>query len=406
MSIEPINNEILNKIADEINITPNQYKIAINRFNAVKDWLYEIVKDDVPLLPKIYLQGSLNLGTIIKPLSFEREKEYDVDMVCEFILDKTEYTKQMLKDIVKKRLSDHEKYGEMLDEEGRRCWTLHYADKNSINFHVDILPAIKETENIILDIIIQGVDRQYADSAIAITNINEDGLYEWKTSNPTGYAGWFRNKNQIIYNRVKDYQMYKLFEDNRSVFKTESEVSELVRTPLQKAIQILKHHRNYLFNEHELSEFKPISIIITTLAAHFYNNEETVYDALKNIINNIERFFIENYSEYLEESKSLTSDFIKREENFWTITNPVNKSENFADRWMTDNRKRENAFFIWVKDLKNLLKNVANITDKKLLIERYKGAFGDNILDKLTEETSYKPPIVKINNLTKPWGNE
>ena len=44
-----------------------------------------------------------------------------------------------------------------------------------------------------------------------------------------------------------------------------------VKTPLQQGIQILKRHRDIMFVEDP--DDKPISIIITTLAAHAYNNE-------------------------------------------------------------------------------------------------------------------------------------
>ena len=54
-----------------------------------------------------------------------------------------------------------------------------------------------------------------------------------------------------------------------------------VRTPLQKSVQILKHHRNVMF---EGLDDAPISIIISTLAAQAYDGEGGTYDAVIGIL--------------------------------------------------------------------------------------------------------------------------
>ena len=53
------------------------------------------------------------------------------------------------------------------------------------------------------------------------------------------------------------------------------------KSPLQRVVQILKRHRDLMFNG---DESKPISIIITTLAARAYNKETDVLDALVNVV--------------------------------------------------------------------------------------------------------------------------
>jgi hypothetical protein len=100
-----------------------------------------------------------------------------------------------------------------------------------------------------------------------------------------------------------------------------------VKTPLQRAIQLLKRHRECMFVDD--CEFRPISIIITTLAAHAYNEEPTIAGALQSILTSMDR-----YIEY-------------RDGVAW-VTNPVNPSENFADKWVGEPKKREN-FFKWLE---------------------------------------------------------
>src|SRR5690606_37219737 len=102
--------------------------------------------------------------------------------------------------------------------------------------------------------------------------------------------------------------------------------------PLQRVVQILKRHRDIMFggNEH-----KPISIIITTLAAKSYNKEIDIVDALLNVLNKMESFIEEKYiSKYQRKIK-------------W-IANPINDEENFADKWPDESEKEDN-FYAWLE---------------------------------------------------------
>lgn len=99
-----------------------------------------------------------------------------------------------------------------------------------------------------------------------------------------------------------------------------------VKTPLQRAIQLLKRHRDCMFAGD--CEFRPISIIITTLAAHAYNEETTIAGALQSILTNMDR--------YIEDRDGVA----------W-VANPVNPSENFADKWVGEPKKRAN-FYTWL----------------------------------------------------------
>ena len=94
--------------------------------------------------------------------------------------------------------------------------------------------------------------------------------------------------------------------------EVESIPIERVRTPLRQTIQLLKRHRDIRFTGNP--DDKPISIIITTLAAMAYSNQTEVFEAIDHIV------------------RSMRS-FIKPLNGGWWIPNPVNPKENFADRW-------------------------------------------------------------------------
>jgi len=136
---------LFNKIADELDISPSLYQIAVDRYTAIGNWLDEISlvdifegsRDSIPtekIEADIFPQGSFALGTVVKPWAGGEEQEYDIDLV--FQLDLQVGTKQAhaLKKAVGQRLKDHGSYCTMLKEEGKRCWTIVYAEQNNINF--------------------------------------------------------------------------------------------------------------------------------------------------------------------------------------------------------------------------------------------------------------------------------
>ncbi|MDN3709004.1 hypothetical protein QW060_18170 [Myroides ceti] len=84
---------------------------------------------------------------------------------------------------------------------------------------------------------------------------------------------------------------------------------------------------------------KPISCIITTLAAKSYNGEDNITDALLSIVNNMGNHIEEKYDYELNR-------YVK-----W-VSNPVNETENFADRWALQGSKREAFFNDWLEQLK------------------------------------------------------
>jgi hypothetical protein len=302
-------------LANELDVPPSKYEEAKERYDAVGEWLNEEQTALAPYEPRIYPQGSFALGTAIKPLG---EEEYDVDAVCCLRTTKREVTQKQLKDMVGQRLKEHGTYARMLDprEGGRRCWTLKYAD--SSKFHLDILPAIPDPCDWLLAL---GVSKAYAQHAISITDKTTwNTAADWPKSNPQGYVEWFKTRMRVI------------LEERRRLVALEkrAEVQDVpdyeVRTPLQRVIQLLKRHRDVRYNG---DDDKPISIIITTLAARAYNNEADLVTAILNVVPGMARS-IEN-----------------RNGVYW-IMNPVNPKENFADKWVEKPRKAE-VFFEWLR---------------------------------------------------------
>ncbi|WP_207774725.1 hypothetical protein [Sphingosinicella sp. YJ22] len=112
---------------------------------------------------------------------------------------------------------------------------------------------------------------------------------------------------------------------------------------------ILKRHRDIMFAEDEVN-CCPISIIITTLAAHAYNGEADVADALLMILSNMERF-------------------IERDQrNRAVIRNPSDPMENFADKW-AEYPERERSFFAWLRQAREDFAKAAGMESPRLITE-------------------------------------
>ncbi len=331
--------EFLDHVARELDIPPSKFNDAVNRYKAVGTWLDAGVYAGYSGDLAIYPQGSFRLGTVVRPLRNGVEAEYDIDLVCEIPLNKNFIEPRRVKQSVGDRLKENRRYEKLLKSEGKRCWTLEYSEEeDGVGFHLDVLPAIPDSE-------LNG------NTDIAITD-RDGGLYTWSASNPKGYGAWFDEKNATAFSRVQEYQRAVIFRQASAVYASIDEVpNELVRTPLQRSIQLLKRYRDSYFNNPERTKYAPISIIITTLAAHFYRGEEDIYTALTNIVRQLQ-----GHTDLVEGKRiavSLTDlGLIRRQpDGTWYIGNPVNPEENFADRWHEDNHARARMFFDWVSSI-------------------------------------------------------
>lgn len=362
----------LEQFAEDLDIPESKYLEAKKRYEGVGEWLG---KDDSLLsiyAPEIYPQGSFCLGTVIKQIT--NKDEYDVDLVCFLAsLSKQNTSQEKLKKMVGDRLKANDTYKRLLDSEGHRCWTLNYANE----FHMDILPAIA-------DEVLRAEGGLSAD-ALLITDTQkiENKDPEWPKSNPRGYAKWFQSRQESVFVALRK----RLAE---SVKASVDDIPEYrVKTPLQRTIQILKRHRD-VFYEKKKNEYKPISIIITTLAATLYKGQDNVYNAIYDILFGI------------------NENTVKQAGKFY-IPNPANPGENFADKWDRD-PSLPKSFFEWVTDARSvfgspLLEKIENMEFEKKLEETL--GIKTRCVEAEQKYSGGSPVYVKVNSSSerRPWGS-
>lgn len=389
--------KFLEQVASEIDISPSKYQDAVNRYQAVGRWLDDGSYPEFVGELEIYSQGSFRLGTVVRPIRNGIEASFDIDLVCQMPLVKEQTTPQSVKSMVGERLREHATYRKLLDREGRRCWTLEYAEQDSVGFHLDVLPAVPD-------------GYVPLNTAIAITHKHESE-YSWSASDPRGYGAWFDEKNSEAFLRVFREQKQDIQRRASVIYASVDSVPDhLVRTPLQRSIQIMKRHRDVHFNNYARIDYAPISIIITTLAAHLYGNDQDVYTALSGIISKLQGHALLVEGKAIEYTLATMGLIQRRPDGTWYIGNPVNPDENFADRWHEDNNARARAFFAWVEALQNDLLKILRETNPRLLNEHLSRVLGtsavSNHLDILLPSVAVinTPPRINIINPAKPWG--
>ena len=322
-------NNLLKNIGLALDITESQYQTVIDRYTAVGDHLCKDGSPLKPYSPEIKPQGSFLLGTMIRPII--EDDELDVDLVCRLKSKRIDWTQSNVKNAVGDHLKDNEDYERMLDDEGNRCWTLVYHEASK--FHMDILPAVIEANQLILlEKSIRNMSQgEIEQLAINITDKrrsdykSETVSNKWLKSNPWGYAAWLKDRASL--------DLYKSLSIREAVEPLPEYQKE--KEPLLRVVQILKRHRDIMFGG---DEYKPISIIITTLAARAYNKETDLVFAINNVLANVEKFIVLKFSP--EHNRDVD----------W-ISNPVNGCENFADRWILEPDRRD-RFYDWLEKAK------------------------------------------------------
>lgn len=303
----------IKELIDEIDVSESNYEKASSRYKAIATYIKE--SDLAKYSPDIYLQGSIKLGTAIKPLT--EDGAYDIDIVCNMTKKRRHHqTQRKLKDELGKVVKNYSiKHSmEKVPKESNRCWTLNYVDES--NFHIDILPAVPWND----------ID----DGNIAISDKRSDNYdditFDWEVSNPKGYSEWF--KKQSDFKTIKESYAKQFYA------KIEEIPDYKIKTPLQRIIQLLKRHAEVMFADD--MEYKPSSIIITTLAAKIYPECTTVSNNFETLLLNVIRKLL-NGIEYKNENPC--------------IYNPVNRKEKLSLKWDRNRQYFEN-FLKWYDQLK------------------------------------------------------
>ncbi|MBI4611947.1 MAG: nucleotidyltransferase [Candidatus Rokubacteria bacterium] len=279
--------QLLEELCIALQLSPAQYRDAEEKYVAVGTWLADAGSPLDGLNPVIYPQGSMALQTTVKPREHE---EFDLDLVLQ--VEPISESPMTLYEQVYRRLKEHKVYADKI-ERLKRCIRLNYAKQ----FHLDILPA--------------RADRVRGGTCIEVPDRK---LETWVPSNPLGYRDWFEERcaQAVI---LKEAMQEPLPPNTPAVLKA----------VLKRAVQLMKRHRDVKFMREDEA---PRSIVLTTLAGHFYAGEFSVTRALLAILKGI-----------VGAVEAASPDRI-------VLVNPTNPAERFCEAW-TDKTYRRFTEFVY-----------------------------------------------------------
>jgi hypothetical protein len=163
------------------------------------------------------------------------------------------------------------------------------------------------------------------------------------------------------------------------------------KTPLQRSIQLLKRHRDAMFQE--IPELAPISMILTNLATHSYNGEPDIFTAVTGIVDRM-------------------SSFIRAGRP--RVPNPADPAEDYADKWSKDPQLEQN-FWSWHMQVKADLALLPDLLRGDRLGARVRQMFRVDLTQEQLRQfqpvpasvrsTSYAVPAITITSAPRPWGN-
>lgn len=270
--------DLLMLVCEELQLAPSRHRLAVQRYESVSSVLESDESPFKGIALRIYPQGSMALGTTVRPLEGPR----DLDFVFELELSHDLVDPMHLLMEFYRFLKGHGVYRDLTSLKNR-CVRLTYAN----DFYMDVLPACKD--NSLGGTCIQVPDRQLAG---------------WSPSNPKGYVSWFRGA--LIPRRGI------LAEKAAEPVPPQQQVED--KMPLQLAVQLIKRWRDLHFEKTELA---PISIVLTTLAGRGYQGEESTSAALSAILDRIVSAI---------DAADLRGERL-------VITNPSNELEDLSERW-------------------------------------------------------------------------
>ena len=316
---------------------------AEREYNALADRVAErldLPRHSVDVIP----QGSMRTQTTIRPPG---RSNFDLDVV--FVLSGPRYAN-----------CDPElffqEFGEALggNEEitgtptpKNRCWRLPFPGKP---FYFDVTPA---TPDLV----------RTSGAALRV----RDPETAWSPSNPTEFAQWFCDRADLQFSFQSATGLGALVEARKSVEPLPSDPAG-IDDILRRTIQLVKLHRDNLYfaETEERKAAWPISVIIVTLAGRAFEN---IWSSRRNS-------FTSPIEVVLAVIEDMPNWITQNENGHYLVRNPALDSENFAERWNTDDGLRASEFFRWHRRLEADIEALLTDEYSKSSENKLKAIFG------------------------------
>src|SRR2546422_3351034 len=273
--------QLLFGVCEELQLTSTRYDLAVERYNTLNKVLGSKESPFRYFQPEIYPQGSMALGTTVKPIG----GPHDLDFVLQLLRDHRSVDPMLLIQALYSFLRQNSTYRPMTSLKNR-CVRIEYADE----FCMDVLPACRN-----------------ATAGGTCIMVPDRILKGWSHSNPLGYIDWFKQKSRILL-------LEQLLEKAEPIPAQEA-VGE--KNTLQLVVQLIKRWRDVYYCDAD-PKLAPISILLTTVAASVYRGEPSVSQALTSVLGGIVNL--------IDVSRRAGECHLR-------VCNPSNLAEDLSERW-------------------------------------------------------------------------
>jgi hypothetical protein len=313
---------VIDRILGDLELTPQQYELAKSSYEHIAKILGRRTSIVLQFSPDIFPQGSVRLGTTVRP--FGRDK-FDLDMVCKLMIAGKSEVPNTVYNLVWDALGQDD-VCKKIREKKSRC--IRLAPESS-KFYLDVVPAIP--------------DWNHKSSLLLVPDRD---LKIWSSTHPIGYADdWFKP----ITERIPAFRLLAFANEaqamNRARVETMPEYGQFEIKPLQRIVQMLKFIRNRFFQNDQENQLS--SILLTTIIAQSYL--DTLDESIANLV------------EFVAAVARKLPNYIEVDENAegkkYTVLNPVNELENFAENWTP---KKYARFMQWHSQINRWAHNLRN----------------------------------------------
>lgn len=282
---------LLLEIAKRVQLSPTNYRLAVERYQTIGDYLDREGNPLAGLVTRLYPQGSMAIGSVISS-KFEND-EFDIDVIAELAIPANAAPSVVL-DTLFAALNGEKGsryYGKV--ERCSRCVKVQYE-----GMHLDVTPAV----------LLPG--KLERTSAIFHANEKEPTSKHYAViANPWGFAEWFKGRmpEAVAYMNAMDARDAEPVPDQESL---NSKAKPLV------ALQLLKRWRNKIYDQREGR--MPPSVMLSCLVAQNSGYRKSLLDELLVQAQYLYQYF----------------DAHTRQGVFVEVENPACPGEDiFTDRW-------------------------------------------------------------------------
>lgn len=316
---------LLADIAIHIQLSATAHGKAVQRYQAIADWLE---RDDSPLRALVqlfYPQGSMAIGAAIA--SQVTNDDFDLDMVLQLLC--ASLTAKEVLDLLFQAING--KPGSRYYGRARRrsrCVTIEYSD-----MHIDVTPA-------------ERLDATPERESAIFHHKGPQGLGQRIVANPYGFAEWFKRATpdngfaEQYDTRARAYEASLLVEaaDADPVPRPEPAIHKSLAVV---ALQLLKRWRNVQYENR--GGRKPPSIVMSRLVADAAGKTTTLSEELLHQAESLMEFF---------ERAHRVGQCVE-------VTNPSCPRDVLTDRWPGTLDQQA----VFVKDLRRLVDRLKRLDD-------------------------------------------